>query len=77
MFETWQAVWGCDLPSCTHACRQQGLGVHSGAVRCLSAASLGLMLAWQPCLAGGGRVGAERLAGLFGKTAVLRLLQSD
>lgn len=29
------------------------------------------MLTWQPGVAGRGRMGAEQLAGLFGKTAVL------
>lgn len=70
MSEAWQAFLGCDLPSCTEACSQQILGMCSGTVRCLLAVFLCPMLAWQPCVAGRGRMGAERLAGLFGKTAV-------
>lgn len=64
-------VSGCDLPSCTRACSQQVLGVCSGAVWCFLAASLWAALAWQPRVAGRGRMGAEQLAGLFGKTVVL------
>ena len=71
MSEAWPVVLGCDLPSCTEACSQQVLGVCSGALWCLLAVSSWPVLAWQPCVAGRGRMGAEWLAGLFGKTAVL------